>query len=402
MKFSTRILARRRPFWVALGVILLLAHAAQPLFAVCPNGGCEPGDVTMDITDEDDNARSAFIPGETVKLVANPSCMLFNLDAGVTCHWKVDGQVVAGTGLIETYQIPADATAGAKPVTLCVDGIAAEGQPNAGQAICRTVNGSFDVTIPELSLADELWWFNGEIPSASSSYHVETDLILQGCPPDIGQLTVSVTEGADLVDLNAGSGDADTLDLNNWGNVKVKSTGGSSAPKDIKIDVTHANLVVASFRFKTRMPTTLSPLIPSFQDENFENGYQSTLFYQLLDQFGGVLPGPIYVSEDFQDDHQPTPTNGISDWTIANGRPENENWGWALENNRLINPGEFGDVIRRSGTSKIPLPENPHGGNDKIDHEVGGIYISPTEGIGKGVRVKGITWQIYRDHGRHE
>ncbi len=148
----TRSLQRPNHWGLSRAAFLLLLALLVPhrLFAPCSQNNCATGDVTIEITDNDDNPGTVFRWGQAIKLVAKPSCTVFDLTgAAPTCHWKVNDVAVAGTGLTVPYTIPTTAS-GVQTVKLCVDGIAAAGQPNAGQPICRTATSSF--TVPKVEV----------------------------------------------------------------------------------------------------------------------------------------------------------------------------------------------------------------------------------------------------------
>lgn len=122
-------------------------------------------------------------------------------------------------------------------------------------------------------------------------------------------------------------------------------------------------------------------------------GFTSEIHYEILDQFGAVLPREVPWNEQFTTAEQ-------SDWL-------NETWPWGPECGWPVNPANAYDTIQRVKLPSMwPDPEPPWGSGGAIDHRQGLWRVGTTQ-IGQGLAVEScpnspiLTWQIYRNHGDH-
>ncbi len=261
---------------------------------------------------------------------------------------------------------------------------------------------------------DRLWWFNDEDPE---NYAIQATLTVQGVAG--GTFQWDVLEGRYRVDLNNNGEDSDSIGpVENDNTVVVKSTNPSVGEDDVVIQLTYTNFgghtVVCRFRTTVFAPDSLHHISTN---DALTGGptFTSYIRYEVRDQFDVILPHRVPYNEDTDGNGQFSNAATVSgaaksDWTILNGRPEDENWEWGDEGGRPnANPAFITDFIGRpAGPTIHPSPQyNPPNqlGNDKIDHSPkapkGGWYIgSATPGL--GVKVMSCYWQIYRDHARHE
>ena len=114
--------------WGWMLVCLIGLFTDREVMATCADNDCPTGSVTLDIQDDGGNSKMLFCVDDTVILVADPACSVFDLTQGVTCRWEVDGEVLAETG---TTASSSPLSGGVKSVTVCVDGKDANGRPSA-------------------------------------------------------------------------------------------------------------------------------------------------------------------------------------------------------------------------------------------------------------------------------
>lgn len=228
-----------------------------------------------------------------------------------------------------------------------------------------------------------IWWFGGE---DSGSYD-ESSGLQAGL--NTGEWKWEVVAGRDKVNLNAGDGgdDGDVITEVNDGNVTVKSTGGSAAAEDVKINLSRNGKLVDEHKLTVRQPNSIT--VNSVADEAFENGYRTTYRMTIRDQFDAVLPEPVEVNEEF------------GAW--APDFPEN-NWPDPAEENTLLaDPADFFDIYTASGANGNPEVVNPGqpGANEKVEHATQKYRVGSNQ-TGRGVVVKTHTLQVYRGKARQE
>jgi hypothetical protein len=265
--------------------------------------------------------------------------------------------------------------------------------------------------IIKVELDKTLWWFNGEDPA---NYDVSGTLTAHGV--SLGSFKWDVVNGDDKVNLNNGGTDADSITATDDPSVTIKSTKASATAadvtKDVTIALTYNGTVVCTYDLAVFAPHSLNHL----WDEHNPipaplAGYQSIIHYEILDQFGDVLPKEVPWNEDIDgngiySDLTTLSTSQISDWTIANGKAENQNWAWNPENGILdANPADAQDQIKRNwNPGRVPQPHPPGTplSTEKISHNLpGALYVGGAT-PGTGIKVKDVMWQLYLDHALHE
>ncbi len=249
-----------------------------------------------------------------------------------------------------------------------------------------------------ISQDNDLWWFNGESPA---NYH--TKVTLKSEPLIQGTYRWEVITGQSKVDFE---NNADVFSTVNDNDVSLISTASSSAANDVKKDV-RIRLSLDGGQLSQLDTVVFAPYFLGHlrnEDANIRDipgyemyvGYICKIHYEIRDQFGRILPHDVPWNEDFNDDGK-IPVSGISDY-------DRENWPWGDEAGWLVSPQDSIDNIVRAQLPVSPLtpPVLNYGLiGPKIDHVEGGWYIGSMS-IGKGIKILGVRWQIYQDHGRHE
>ena len=260
-----------------------------------------------------------------------------------------------------------------------------------------------NICIYSIYLDHDLWWFNGEDPGGG--YNITATLTAQ--PETIGTFKWDVISGASKIDLNNGGADADSITAIDDNSITVKSTAPSASAtnvtKDVTIQLTYNGTVVGSYDLAVFSPNSLnylgtidhdySALPPPYQ---ILPGYWCEVFYEILDQFGDVLPHNVPWNEDFNKDGSIS-VSGVNDY------PGGDDWGWGPESGWSVPPAAAIDNLARCDPPcSTPPAQNVAVGSVKVDHEIGAWYIGSTT-IGNGVLVKdNCKWQMYQDHARHE
>ena len=146
---------------------------------------------------------------------------------------------------------------------------------------------------------------------------------------------------------------------------------------------------VCNHKLSVYAPNSLNHF--SNQDGPWGDGYESEIWYTIRDQFSSLLPSTVGVNENFTG----SPVPDYAD----------ENWSWGGAGGVDAPPAGWYDWIGRGYSSEgwYPSPQNPQNpiGSTKIDHRPGDWYVG-SKTPGNGVKVHSVTWQIYRDHARHE
>lgn len=259
-----------------------------------------------------------------------------------------------------------------------------------------------EFTVVTVEMDHDLWWFNGENPGGG--YNITATLTVS--PATSGTIMWNVISGSDKVDLSNGDADADNITATDDDTVVVKSTAPSTpaakVTKDVTVQLTYEGTPVCEFDLAVLAPHSLNPLPPIDHDYAAlpppypdYDGYWCEIRYEILDQFGRVLPYRVPWNEDFNKDGA-SPVSGVSDYS-------GENWVWGPESGWSVPPGEAIDNLARPNLpGRIPPAQNAGSGTVKVDHVIGAWFVgSPM--IGQGVLVMDNNkWQMYQDHGRHE
>lgn len=179
--------------------------------------------------------------------------------------------------------------------------------------------------------------------------------------------------------------------------VTVVSTGASTAPNDVSIQVTVNGQTSSPYRLTVRAPTSLehAPTIFGipYPDTHvpYRGAYASTIHYSTLDQFGVRLPArsSLPMNENF--------TTGLtrvfsgSNWTRGDaGGLINDPHLWADG----IEPPQF------SGQVPPPLPPCYPLCNVGVDYWEGEWFFGSAS-VGRGRRVQTNRWYRYQDHATH-
>jgi len=158
-------------------------------------------------------------------------------------------------------------------------------------ATSSTIEATLSV-LPMLVLSDECWWFNGY---DAQNYAEQATLTAVGAAT--GSFSWSVVAGTAKVDLNNGGADSDAITATDDNAILVKSTGASGTENDISIRLTYQGTMNATIALHVRTPALTEASIPSDNAKN--NGYESTLTYQVKDQLNGYLPSDLEANEAF-------------------------------------------------------------------------------------------------------
>ncbi len=342
-------------------------------------------------------------------IVTGPKYVEVNKSATYTC--TVDTQGGTFTWTHPGFSNPQITTSG-NTSTLVVQ---SQGTPSTSTSDKKRVkcvytrpegvcDGYVDAIIFKIALDKDLWWFKNENPQGG--YNISATLSVQ--PMSTGTFKWDVTAGTSKVDLNNGGISADSITATDDNTILVKSTAASVAAttvtKDTTIKLTYnSSTVVCSYDLAVFSPHSLKHL--GNIDHNYgalpppypnNPGYWCEIKYEILDQFGGVLPHNVPWNEDFNKDGQ-SAVSGVSDF--AGG----DNWGWGPESGWSVPPsGAIDNLARCQFSGATPPVQNLGSGSVKVDHVIGAWYIGSTT-IGKGVLVKdNCKWQMYQDHARHE
>lgn len=280
------------------------------------------------------------------------------------------------------------------------------GSPPSSGCGCRIMEKT--VRIVKLVMDHDVWWFNGENPGGG--YHIQSTLTASGVTS--GTFRWQVTAGSGKIDLNNGGGDSDDITATNDNTITIKSTapsaGATSVTKDITIKLSVDGVGGCNFGTVVFAPDHFRHI--GNADEPYGGGYVSLIVYSIRDQFDRILPYEVPWNEDIdangaQSSAGTVASAATSDWTIANGRPQNENWPWGQEDGWNVPPTQAYDGISRPVIPGIlPTAQNPQSprGSDKIDHSPKGAWYVGSKIITKGVKMIEVVWQTYRDHARHE
>jgi hypothetical protein len=258
-----------------------------------------------------------------------------------------------------------------------------------------------------------VWWFNGQAPAG---YPTTAKITLPNMTSG-GTYTWTISKGSNELQFLANkSSTIQTVDP--W--VEVSSLGpsppASGFTPDIEIDIVYSYVVgwisyYPPFMFAVREPYRL--LKGAIIDTDWigppdaAQGYQSTIYYKAVDQFGKPLPSDngVPVNEYWQA-ASPSTSNWISQPCGSSG-----NCGTPYPNDiaDVVGQGEpeaAGGTCGKpaAGTMFNPAPINVQ------DPNCAAVVLMFSGGSGlwvggnapqEGVKVQSNTWLKYLDHGRH-
>lgn len=235
--------------------------------------------------------------------------------------------------------------------------------------------------IPRIRSHEDVWWFNGARPDG---YPDRT--LLRADPHDRPPYRWFIREGSrNYLSFKNGK----NFIVTDENQVVVIGKFPTEPATEAIVEVTSANSPSSlPSEVRVRAPDRLEPK-SSKHYANDDRGYSSVFRFALEDQYGIPIRGPkIPVNLAFQPEHQFFAGNN---WVRPPRphhleRPESVRiWVYPVtEKGKPINAG-------------IPRPEEPHGGNSKVDCWKAGLYVG-TEEPG-GVKVDTLTLLRYRDHG---
>ena len=238
---------------------------------------------------------------------------------------------------------------------------------------------------------DSLWWFGG---ADAANYSESVRLVVrksrvEPTPP----LRWQVTRGATKVDFANGK---DRI-VTNEKSVELFSTAPSASAvevlRDVTVRVTDALGVSCVHHLVVFAPDHL--VFSGQFDFAAPEGFTSQISFRSEDQFSNTLPHLLELNQDFGDE--------VSDFP-------GENWVSPPESSGSVNPALWSEITERCGpsfsTPPVQAPQVPLT-NVKVDHRSGVIrHGSNTTVVGDdnnpGVAVRGVKWQVYQDHARHE
>jgi len=244
------------------------------------------------------------------------------------------------------------------------------------------------------TICPSLWWFNGVDPQPDNYItKLEASKIE-------GQYTWTITDGDDYAQFVNGSNTIDTgPNANVWVYPKDEppSSGQTTVSITVSVKTSQGTATSQPFQLTVHKPYSMKN-IATKDSGNLSTGYESKLTYQVLDQYGDVLPQPIDMRENFL----PSTANPQLIDDTTNNWPLAANKGYG---GKASNPSKFTDTITGPAlfltyTPRASFPCTPTRCQNRVLHFCGYVTVgSPDEG--KGVIIASLTWQKYTDHGRH-
>ena len=263
-------------------------------------------------------------------------------------------------------------TASAEPETVTVTGTHHE----TGVAGNAAVHGV------KITQGADLWWFNFEDAIA---YQEMIELTADGA--QVGTFLWEVTQGQDIVNLNNGGVDADTITAVNDNTVMVRSINASAAPDDVAVRLKINGAVVFTHKLTVYSPAS-AVLVEGYPfDDSYNNGFESVYLMTVKDQFDNVIPYELEVNEDF----------GV--WG-----PDylGENWDEPDPDGTITRGRQFPDGYVVDG-ELVPMPVHPwHPEADVKVQNAPQWYYAGSTTPGRGKMIKSHTCQYYRGKGRQE
>jgi Domain of unknown function (DUF4157) len=236
--------------------------------------------------------------------------------------------------------------------------------------------------VPVTILGDsELWWFNGERPSA---YPLDQALLATaGSIP--GTFRWEILSGITFADFNGFPTAVGPSAL-----LTSKAPSGSKDDVEVKVEFTGAagETGVATKKFTVQAPNSVR-FIRYDDHTDPVYVYETNIHKAPVDQFGTDLPRGVEVNEEFT--APPTADFPGMDW--RRGSP-----GGGF----IVPPNWLFDIVGGETPSHTPTPVPPtHADAGVAVYHWPGIWRIGSSSIGKGRRVEAVTWQKYRGRARH-
>ena len=238
---------------------------------------------------------------------------------------------------------------------------------------------------------EQFWWFNGQTPA-----NYQTQYTLTALPNKPGlSYQWKVLSGGDIVRFPNGS----TTHTTYSNSTSLSAIRGSVQPNDVVVIVS-----VNEVESRSRRLTVLKPyklLFQGFEDTLYAPSpfiWKTMISYQIVDQLGNVLPHNLPVNEKF--------TSGrLADYPSTNWQMPAANGNGSGPNTSPFNMTDIiGRLVSNDPTPLIPTPlvviNQAELNMEKVMHFTGEFYVGGSY-AGTGCRVQTLTWQLYRDHGRH-
>lgn len=218
----------------------------------------------------------------------------------------------------------------------------------------------------------ELWYFTGETPP---DYTVSA------------RLSTNKTGGTFRWDVSAQLGLSSATEPLPTVSTRNLSAARNDAWVRVRHTDTRGNLTAASYRLTVLAPDSLTHL----NDVDAADpvwGYDCQIHYSIHDQFGTVLPRNVPINEQW--------TSGVvADFAGMN-------WRRGAEGSATVAPTNWFDHVNGETAGHNPAPVNPGTPNAGVavyhwsgDWRVGSLTI------GRGRRVRSVTWQKNRGFARH-
>ncbi len=240
---------------------------------------------------------------------------------------------------------------------------------------------------PTISGPSEVWNFTN-VGSPNSNYPIQITLTAQ--PSNAASYAWTITNGTDKIRFADNNGTTITTSSNQ---VTIKSLGlRSSLQNDCGVTVTVSGQTSNAHSITNVVPHRLSLQSIDDQEAGFPLvGFNSVWHYQILDQFGRLLPAAIPANEYFTSETMSATSNNWPAFT-ANGT-----------NN--ANPADYTDSIGFSSVSGLysPNPTSPQNPlSNQLIQYANQSHLIGHQAPGSGRVVQTDQLRKYIDHGTHE
>jgi hypothetical protein len=242
---------------------------------------------------------------------------------------------------------------------------------DSGHGQCVAYGGVTVTVKPTISGGTAVWYFGGQ---SQSNYTT--------------QLALTASSGSSYSwSITAGSGKAS---LSSSGSSATITGTAKSALNEVGVSVTVNGVSSSTHSLTVYVPDSFSYAGTDYLTDS-TYAYFTKIHYQIVDQFGDVLPSAVDFNEHFT--ASPTPDYSGEDWRRG---PESPTAG--------ANPTDVWDGIQGETSDRTPTPTatcSPTVCTTKVYHWPGGFWVGSTT-AGSGYQAKSLTWQKYTDHAEHQ
>ena len=258
------------------------------------------GTATISVSCGTSSATTQIVVIGVVSLTNSPAGTDIGGGTNVYCVGNSGATITVSATLTSTNNLPScySLTKNGSPLEQALNTTVDQSTPGITTVIATAGTSAKTnvIVVLKLVMDNNLWWFNGADPGGG--YNITGTLTAQGL--STGTFRWDITAGTDKVLLSKGGVDTATITATDDNTILVKTTGASSPPgNDVAVTLTYNGNIVYSYYFTVRKPGTPQLLTGYPKDFATSYGFKTKYGFNLVDQFGVVVPYEMPINESF-------------------------------------------------------------------------------------------------------